>query len=166
VAKPSICGPFSLLVADWPILRNGTRYASEATRTATRLREKAQAVAYRILLVDDEADSREIVARLLELDGYHVETAQDGREALELLAGRSYDLILSDMRMPQMSGEALYCHIEHGWPRLAPRFVFITAERLSRAFQAQYGGGVPVLTKPFTREQIRQVIASVIARAA
>jgi CheY-like chemotaxis protein len=123
-------------------------------------------VAYRILLVDDEADSREIVARLLELDGYHVETAQDGREALELLAGRSYDLILSDMRMPQMSGEALYCNIEHGWPRLAPRFVFITAERLSRAFQAQYGGGVPVLTKPFTREQIRQVIASVIARAA
>ena len=107
----------------------------------------------------------------LRLRGNHrealgLETAQDGREALELLAGRSYDLILSDMRMPQMSGEALYCHIEHGWPRLAPRFVFITAERLSRAFQAQYGDGVPVLTKPFTREQIRQVIASVIARAA
>ena len=123
-------------------------------------------MAFCILLVDDEADSREIVARLLELDGYHVETAQDGSEALDLLTRRSYDVILSDIRMPQMSGEALYCHIEHGWPRLAPRFVFITAERLSRAFQAQYGGGVPVLTKPFTREQIRQVIASVIARAA
>ncbi len=123
-------------------------------------------MAYRILLVDDEAVLRDVIARLLEFDGYHVDTAQDGPEALELLAGRSYDLILSDLRMPQMRGEALYRHIEHRWPRLAPRFVFMTAERLSRAFQAQYGGGVPVLTKPFTLEQIRQVIANVIARAA
>jgi two-component system response regulator PilR (NtrC family) len=122
---------------------------------------------YRILLVDDEADSREIVARLLELDGHHVETAQDGSEALDLLTRRSYDVILSDIRMPQMSGEALYRRIEHGWPRLASRVVFMTAGRLSRAFEAQYGGGmVPMLTKPFTREQVRQALASVIARAA
>ena len=124
-------------------------------------------MAFCILLVDDEADSREIVARLLELDGYHVETAQDGSEALDLLTRRSYDVILSDIRMPQMSGEALYRHIENGWPRLAPRVVFMTAGRLSRAFEAQYGGGtVPMLTKPFTREQVRQVLAGVIARAA
>ena len=71
-----------------------------------------------------------------------------------------------EMRMPQMTGEVLYRHIEHGWPRLAPRFVFMTAERLSRAFLAQYGGTVPILTKPFTREQIRQVVSNVIARAA
>jgi two-component system response regulator PilR (NtrC family) len=124
-------------------------------------------MAFCILLVDDEADSREIVARLLELDGYHVETAQDGSEALDLLTRRSYDVILSDIRMPQMSGEALYRHIENGWPRLAPRVVFMTAGRLSRAFEAQYAAGtVPMLTKPFTREQVRQVLAGVIARAA
>ena len=67
----------------------------------------------------------------------------------------------------QMSGEALYRRIEHGWPRRASRVVFMTAGRLSRAFEAQYGGGmVPMLTKPFTREQVRQALASVIARAA
>ena len=124
-------------------------------------------MAYRILLVDDEGDSREIAARLLELDGHHVETAQDGLEALGLLTRRSYDVILSDIRMPQMSGEALYRRIEHGWPRLALRVVFVTAGRLSRAFEAQYGSGtVPMLTKPFTREPVREVVASVIARAA
>jgi CheY-like chemotaxis protein len=69
--------------------------------------------------------------------------------------------------MPQMSGGALYRRIERGWPHLAPRVVFMTAERLTRAFHAQYGGGtVPILTKPFTLEQIRRVLASVIARAA
>jgi CheY-like chemotaxis protein len=124
-------------------------------------------MAYRILVVDDDADSREVLGRLLELDGYDVETAQHGPAALELLAGRTYDVILSDMRMPQMSGGALYRHIERGWPHLAARVVFMTAERLTGAFQAQYGGGaVPVLTKPFTLEQIRQVLVSVIARAA
>lgn len=124
-------------------------------------------MAYRILLVDDEPHLREALASLLEFDGYHVETAQDGPEALELLAGRSYDVILSDVRMPRMRGDALYQHIEHGWPHLAPRVVFMTAERLAGAFQAQYGGAtVPILTKPFTREQVRQVVASVIARAA
>jgi CheY-like chemotaxis protein len=121
---------------------------------------------FRILLVDDETGSREVLACLLEFDGYHVETAQHGLEALELLARRSYDVILSDMRMPQMSGGALYRRIEHDWPHLAPRVVFMTAKRLTGAFQAQYGGGiVPILTKPFTREKkLRQVIASVIAR--
>jgi len=122
-------------------------------------------VAYRILVVDDDADAREVLAHLLEFDGYRVETAQHGREALELLTGRSYDVILSDMRMPQVTGEALYRHIERGWPHLAPRMVFMTAGRPSRRFHEQYGA-VPVLIKPFTRDQLRQVIASVIARAA
>jgi two-component system NtrC family sensor kinase len=128
---------------------------------------RTPAIAYRILVVDDDADSREVLAHLLEFDGYHVETAQHGPEALELLAGRSYDVILSDMRMPQMSGGALYRRIERGWPHLAPRIVFMTAERLAGAFRAQYGSGtVPILTKPFTLEELRQVLASVIARAA
>src|SRR6266516_5192280 len=124
-------------------------------------------MAYSILLVDDDADSREIVARLLEADGYHVETVPHGAAALDLLVGRSYDVILSDMRMPQVTGEALYRRIERGWPHLASRVVFMTAEPLSGRFQAQYGDGtVPILAKPFTGEQLRRVIATVIARAA
>jgi CheY-like chemotaxis protein len=124
-------------------------------------------MAYSILLVDDDADSRDIVARLLELDGYEVDTAQHGTAALDLLAQRSYDVILSDLRMPEVTGEALYRRIERGWPHLASRVAFMTAERPTRRFQAQYGDGrIPILTKPFTGEQLRNVITSVIARAA
>ena len=68
-------------------------------------------MAYRLLIVDDDEDSRDIVARLLELDGYQVDTAPHGSAALDLLVGRSYDVILSDMRMPQVTGEALYRRI-------------------------------------------------------
>jgi len=100
----------------------------------------------------------------LGLDGHHVETAEDGRKALELLAGRSYDVILSNLRMHGMSREDLYRRIEHGWPHLAPRSVFVTGEKPG-GFQTQYGDApVPVLTKPYTPERLRQVITEVIAR--
>jgi CheY-like chemotaxis protein len=90
-----------------------------------------------------------------------------GREALEVLAERRYDGILSDLRMPAMSGEALYRRIEHRWPHLASRVVFVTANRPGEGFQSQYGtSSIPVLTKPFTRERLRDTIAQVIARNA
>ncbi len=109
-------------------------------------------MAYNILLVDDDANSRDIVARLLELDGYEVDTAQLGAEALNLLAGRSYDVILSDLRMPQVTGEAqaLYRRIERGWS--APRVQDGVHDR--RASDEKIPGAVwrreDTLPKPFT----------------
>jgi len=125
---------------------------------------EVEAMAYRILVVEDEIDTRELLAVTLGLDGHHVETAKDGREALELLAGRSYDVILSNLRMPGMTGDDLYRRVEHGWPHLAPRFVFVTGEEPG-GFQTQYGGrSVPVVTKPYSPERLRQVIEEVVAR--
>jgi CheY-like chemotaxis protein len=119
-------------------------------------------MAYRILVVEDEPDTQEMLATLLKLDGHRVETADSGQEALNLLAGRSYDVILSNIRMPGMDGSELYRRIEQRWPHLAPRFVFVTAEG-STGFQAQYGGApVPLLAKPYTVERLRQVIARVV----
>jgi CheY-like chemotaxis protein len=133
-------------------------------KSLARSVEAAQAMAYRILVVEDEIDTRELLAVTLGLDGHHVETAEDGRKALELLAGRSYDVILSNLRMPGMTGEDLYRRVEHGWPHLAPRFVFVTGEKPG-GFQTRYGGrSVPVVTKPYSPERLRQVIEEVVAR--
>src|SRR5437762_12719631 len=87
---------------------------------------EAPAMAYRILVVEDETETRELLTVTIGLHGHHVETAEDGRAALELLARRSYDVILSNLRMPGMSGEDLYRRVEHGWRHLAPRAVFVT----------------------------------------
>ena len=120
---------------------------------------------YRILVVEDEPDTRELLDFTLRWNGHDVDPVEGGREALEMLAQRSYDVILTNLHMPGMSGEDLYRRIEHGWPHLAPRIVFVTAAPPDNAFRAQYGGRpVPVLTKPYTPERLLQVIKSVVAR--
>ncbi len=122
-------------------------------------------MAYRILLVEDEADFREPLAILLSQDGYNVQAAVNGQEALEGLAGQSYDIIVSDLRMPGIDGEQLFRRIEREWPHLASRVVIMTAERPTRGFLGQQDGAlVPILHKPFTSEHLEEVIASVIAR--
>jgi CheY-like chemotaxis protein len=122
-------------------------------------------MAQRILIVEDEPDARDMLAVLLERDGHHIDTVINGHEALQRLATQDYDVILSDFWMPGVDGEALYEHIQQGWPHLASRVLFMTADRPVGGIQATYGGApVPVLTKPFTPERLRQMIASLIMR--
>ncbi|MEE9220420.1 MAG: response regulator, partial [candidate division NC10 bacterium] len=61
----------------------------------------------RILIVDDEAGMREFLSIFLEREGFQVESAQDGQEALEAAEKAPFDLIISDLRMPTMDGVRL-----------------------------------------------------------
>jgi len=65
---------------------------------------------------------------ILEMDGYHVTTALDGREALNVLAEHSFDLIVSDIMMPQMDGYQLFSAVRANpkWFRIP--FIFLTAK--------------------------------------
>jgi CheY-like chemotaxis protein len=127
--------------------------------------DEVMAMAYHILVVEDEPDTRELLDFTLRWNGHHVDTATNGREALELLAEHSYNAILSNLNMPEMDGEDLYRRIEHSWPHLAPRVVFVTAARPDPSFRAHHGGRpVPVLAKPYTPQRLLQVIDDVVAR--
>ena len=100
----------------------------------------------------------------LQLEGHEVEQAASGDEALDLLAERNYDVILSDFRMPDMDGDELYQHIGRRWPHLAPRVILATADGHVR-FGGQGGDRlVPKLTKPYTMDRLREAIAQVVAR--
>src|SRR2546428_1708600 len=79
-----------------------------------------------ILVVDDQPLVAALIADLLALEGYEVETAKNGREALEKIAGRSYDLILSDLQMPELDGVGLYHELERQRPSLLPRLAFVS----------------------------------------
>ena len=79
-------------------------------------------MAYRILVVDDDAGARAVLTAFLAQEGHRVETAGNGLEALEVLTGRSYDVILSDLRMPGMGGDELYRRIERGWPHRSAQY--------------------------------------------
>ena len=72
----------------------------------------------RVLYVEDHADTREAVSRMLQLTGYDVDTATTGREALIMAIGRTPDVILLDLALPEMNGDELL-QVLHSYHRLA-----------------------------------------------
>jgi len=112
-----------------------------------------------ILIVDDEIGIARGLARLLRRDGHHVDTASNGRQALALLQVQDYDLILCDLRMPELDGPGLYHAVGACQPHLLPHFIFLTGDTLSpeaEAFLEQVG--VPPLIKPFSAAEGRNAV--------
>jgi CheY-like chemotaxis protein len=85
---------------------------------------------------------------------------------MRILAERSVDVVLSDMRMPDLDGPGLYLRIKNAYPELLGRVVFITGDTLgpaNRAFLERTG--LPHLEKPLLPDQVRQVVHEVLAGA-
>jgi PAS domain S-box-containing protein len=112
-----------------------------------------------ILLVDDELSLARGLARLLRRDGHTVDTVAHGRLALAKVDEHAYDLILSDIRMPELDGPSLYRLLERQHPHLCQRLIFLTGDTLEPttwAFLEE--NGMPCLTKPFTLAEVRRAI--------
>jgi len=116
-----------------------------------------------ILVVDDEAEVAEVLAEMLSADGHRVETAENGAVALDKLRARgyAYDLILCDLRMPELDGPGLYEELQRRDPRLCRRIVFLTGDVLSPSI-AEFleRTGAASLDKPFALEEVRRVVRS------
>lgn len=113
-----------------------------------------------VLVVDDEADVREALREILKRSGHHVVSAASSREALEQLDIANFGVILTDLRMPDLDGRALYQEIQRRWPERAERVVFVTGDTLSHALrQFAADSGRPVLEKPFLPEEVQRVVA-------
>ena len=113
-----------------------------------------------ILIVDDEPEIRETLADILGHARHRVVTASSGRQALERMAAERYDVILTDIRMPDLDGRALYQEIQRRWPRQAKRVVFITGDTLASALREFVSAsGRPVIEKPFSPHDVRRVVA-------
>jgi PAS domain S-box-containing protein len=115
-----------------------------------------------ILVVDDEPEVAEMLSDILSLDGHQIEVANSGHAALRILARRDFDVILSDMRMPDVDGPGLYTRIKNAYPHLLDRIVFITGDALGpsmRSFLDQTG--LPYLEKPFNPKEVRQIVGQV-----
>jgi CheY-like chemotaxis protein len=115
-----------------------------------------------ILVVDDEPSVIRGLSRLLRRDGHIVDTAPNGRMALVRLQERAYDLILSDLRMPELDGSGLYQALEQ-YPELRQRFVFLTGDTVSRETMAFFEQtGVRWLTKPLRAAEVRRTIQQIL----
>jgi CheY-like chemotaxis protein len=115
----------------------------------------------RVLVIDDDPLFRDLVA-------YHVRhersctvhTASTGHEALEAIRAHVYDLILCDLRMPELDGPAFYRQIQAERPELVSRIVFLTAHAASKEFATFIrDAGVPLLRKPIPKEDLDETLA-------
>jgi len=120
----------------------------------------ARAAAARILVVDDEPDVAGLMAETLTLDGHRIDVAGSGREALERLETERYDLLLSDLRMPDLDGAALFRHLRDRDPAMLGRLVLLTGDILRGGLAAEaLDAGIPVVEKPFEPTRLRAVVA-------
>jgi DNA-binding response OmpR family regulator len=103
-----------------------------------------------LLLVDDQADMRELLARRLARDGFHVATAASGERALEMMRVERYDLVLLDLQMPGLDGHETLAHIVADAALRAAAVIMLTAtnarEAVLRCLQA---GAADYIVKPY-----------------
>ena len=119
----------------------------------------------RILVVDDEPDVAGVLVDLLQAEGYEVDTALNGAEALKKLEQRPFDVVLTDTKMPVLDGQGFFTELERRHPELRRCVAFVTGDVLQpgkRAFLQKTG--VPTLTKPFEFDQIRRVVRQLLQR--
>jgi len=121
-------------------------------------------ISNRILVVDDERLVVTALANMLRTAGYHVDLASNGQEALENVSTEDYDLIICDLRMPVMDGQAFYRQLSGSRPHLSQRIVFCTgdmANPTTRRFLEACGA--PVICKPFRLRAVLDVVSSALA---
>jgi len=122
-----------------------------------------KAVGGRILVVDDEPAILAFLKKLLGGQGYDVATSGSGREALEMIKEQGYGLIISDIRLPGLSGAELYNELGGIAPSLQKMVIFITGDVISadtREFLK--ATGVPCVPKPFNIAGLKKEIKRVI----
>jgi CheY-like chemotaxis protein len=133
------------------------------SRPAAQAAVQAQG-ALAVLLLDDEAGIRKAVARYLNRRGMQVRTVADGAEALRLLRGEDFDVIVSDVRMPGVGGKEFLEALRRDRPELVSRLVFSSGDIAAADTAALLReAAVPSIVKPFDFAHLEQLIREVAA---
>jgi len=115
----------------------------------------------RILVVDDEINMQVVLRAMLKKEGYEVFTAPDGREALKVLADDDIDVVVTDLKMPNMDGMGLLERVAADYP--AVPVIMITAHgTVATAVDALKKGAFDYVTKPFEQDELKNVVLKAI----
>ncbi len=117
----------------------------------------------RILIVDDEDGMRRLLGRVLTREGYETSTVGSGAEALRLVANERFDLVVTDIKMPEMDGLQLLGELKEFEPSLL--IIVMTAYgTIENAVQALRLGAYDYITKPFETDEIKLTVAKALER--
>jgi DNA-binding response OmpR family regulator len=116
-----------------------------------------------VLIIEDEADIQNFISRVLELEGYKVLRADDGKIGMDILQDNNIDLVLLDLRLPGRDGWSVLREIKHS-PELSPIPVIVLtaiAENIQRKKTLRMGA-TKYLIKPLSAHSLSQTIAGVL----
>ena len=115
----------------------------------------------KLLIVDDNEDSREAFKKVLELEGYEVEVASSGKEGLEKIKKHKFNLVLLDILMPKMSGLEMLKKIRKIKPNL--KVMMVTVVEKSDTKKSSSGLGIEgYLVKPVENDNLTDAVSYVL----
>ena len=117
----------------------------------------------RILVVDDDENVAKTLSAILEEKGYSVETAKDGKEAIEKSSKRYYDLALIDIRLPDMEGTELLTSMKETVPKMV-KIVVTGYPSLQNAVEAVNKGADAYIIKPVNLENLLDIVKTRLKR--
>jgi DNA-binding NtrC family response regulator len=114
-----------------------------------------------VLVMEDEFNVAKAIEMVLREEGYKVITAMNGQDALEQFQGKSFDLLVADLRLPDVNGMDVIRKVRTDWPDTA--VIVITGyPGVDTAVEAMKLGALDYLPKPFTEEELTEVINSAL----
>ena len=117
----------------------------------------------RILLVDDDPVITQLIIDMLSLDGHDVDTAPNGIAALNKVQRRRYDLILTDLHMPELDGVGLYRELGRRQAHPQHKIIFLTGTTgVSEAHRIVKEAGLPMLRKPLNLVELLALVRKVL----
>lgn len=120
-------------------------------------------MAHRVLYAEDEEVMRTLVSEQLKEEGFEVQCAADGEQAVEILEKESFDLVLLDIKMPRRDGLEVLKFLKE--KKLRPRVVMLTGvEDVSIAISCVKLGAIDYITKPFSLENLLECLRRVLAK--
>lgn len=115
----------------------------------------------KVLIVDDEVNMRLVLAAMLKKEGYAITAAADGREALQILKSNKMDVVVTDLKMPNLDGMGLLHCITEQYPEVP--VIMITAHgTVATAVEALKKGALDYITKPFELDDLKNIISKAI----
>jgi DNA-binding response OmpR family regulator len=123
-------------------------------------------VSSRILIVDDEPGLRRTLERALRSHHYEVVSVADPHSAYQMLDESTFDLVMLDLRLPQMAGDTFFLAVVRRWPRLIGRVILMSGDPLPQQpdWPAELAG-CPVLPKPFSLDTLIKTVGAVLSAA-
>jgi DNA-binding response OmpR family regulator len=121
-----------------------------------------------LLLVDDDADFLKLQGELLRLAGYSVVTASNGKEAIRMAKDHAFDLVITDLVMPEKEGIETIMELRRKFPAL--KIIAMSGGGQGGAedylLMARHLGASQTLAKPFTGQELREAVSTVLERTA